>query len=97
MPSRCSTLKGKVSSRLICKSPLSSILVFPFSKASGTEGTGVGSGRVAAQSPLPRTQPGSAIARCPFPSLRRSAPTSVRKCTGSMRSPGRASQGRGGG
>lgn len=32
MPSRCLTLKGKVSSRLICKSPLPFVLVFLFPK-----------------------------------------------------------------
>lgn len=49
MPSRSSTLKGKVSSRLICKSPLLSF-GFSFRKGSGDEGAGVGFSWVA--SPL---------------------------------------------
>lgn len=99
MPSRCSTLKGKVSSRLICKSPLLSF-GFSFRKGSGDEGAGVGSSWVA--SPLrpelsqlklcpPRSQeatalPSSAISSCPFPSLGLSVPISVWKIT--KRSPG---------
>lgn len=99
MPSRCSTLKGKVSSRLICKSPLLSF-GFSFRKGSGDEGAGVRSSWVA--SPLcpelsrlklcpPRSQeatalPSSAISSCPFPSLGLSVPISVWKIT--KRSPG---------
>lgn len=45
MPSRCLTLKGKGSSRLICKSSLSSVFVFPFSEASGMKKLVWGLGR----------------------------------------------------
>lgn len=81
MPSRCSTLKGKASSRLICKSLLPSVWFF-FPKGSGDKGAGVGSMWVAAQALLcpelstlrqcpPRSQeamalPSSASSWCPL-------------------------------
>ena len=68
MPSRCSTLKAKVSSRLICKSLRLLLWLFSSRRLRGQMDWGRDMG-VVAQSPLlPRTQVGSGQepeGRCP--------------------------------
>ena len=59
MPSRCSTLKGKVSSRLICKSLHLLLWLFSSRRLRGQMDWGRDMGMVAQSPLLPRTQVGS--------------------------------------